>query len=111
MFGRDTHTPKPDSILEPKPKPTLTIAQVCPPTALRERRTKEPYYESYRFWKNPENIISHEDIAVLYRYQYGENFNYIKPSEESVEYTRYQRTESLTRSGFRIPSVWGGNKG
>jgi len=67
MFGSDTYTPKPVAFFEPTPLRMSSIAQTYPKTFPNEKRTKEPYHETYPFRTNPENIISTEDVRALYR--------------------------------------------
>ena len=66
MFGRDTYTPKSDTLFEPRPLRTTSIAQIYPKTFIDEKGTKEPYHETYAFWTNPENIITTTDLQDLY---------------------------------------------
>jgi len=112
MFGRDTHTPKHKKPFEPRPLKTASIEQVLNPTDIPELGTQEPYDESYFWWINPENTVILEDIATLYRYQYGENFTSHTPleKENSIWYTQYPVTEGNSGQNFEIPEVWGGNK-
>ena len=66
-----------------------------------------PYRESYYFWTNPENTVTLEDIANLYRHQLGEDFNYSLHSED-LEERWYTHNTSSQDTGFAIPSAWGG---
>jgi len=52
-------------------------------TEIPERGTQEAYLESYFWWINPEKTVTIEDIAVLYKYEHGENFTYNTPAEIS----------------------------
>jgi len=110
MFGRDTHTPKPTKPFEPRPLRTISIQEVLTP--IPELGTQEPYYESYFWWTNPENLVTLHDITTLYQYQYGENFTYNTPSEKSksIWYTPYPKSDQDSSQCFEIPIVWGGNK-
>jgi len=110
MFGRDTHTPKPEKPFEPRPLRTVSIDEVLTPTT--ELGTQEPYYEPYFWWTNPENTVTLEDIATLYQSQYGENFAHPKPSEKSnsIWYTPYPKDDQHSSQCFEIPIAWGGNK-
>jgi len=110
MFGRETHTPKPEKPFEPGPTRTISIAEVLTP--IPELGTQEPYYESY-FWSiNPENNVTLDDITALYEYQYGEDFAYHTPSEKSnsIWYTPYPASDQRPSQCFEIPIVWGGNQ-
>jgi len=110
MFGGDTHTPKPKKPFEPRPLRTISIEEVLTPKP--ELETQEPYHESYFWWINPENTVTHEDITALYQYQYGENFVYHTPSEKtnSIWYTLYPEDDRHSSQCFEIVLVWGGNK-
>jgi len=112
MFGRDTYTPKPDTPFEPRPLRTTSIDQVLNPTDIPELGTQQPFNESYFSWINPENTVTLEDIAALYRYQYGENFTYNTPSEKSnsIWYTQYPVTQGNSSQNFEIPEAWGGHQ-
>jgi len=103
MFGRETHTPKPEILFEPRPLRTTSISQVYFPTFIREQGTQKPYHESYFWWTNPENTVTLEDITALYQYQYGENFIYHTPSEKwnSTWYTPYPETINAQASVLR----------
>jgi len=91
MFGRDTHSPKTNKQkpFVPTPLRTITIDEVLTP--IPKLGTQEPYYESYLWWKNPENTVTLGDIAALYEHQYGEHVTYKTPSENlnSILYTQY----------------------
>jgi len=110
MFGRDTHTPKPNKPFEPRPLRTISINDVLTPTP--ELGTQEPYHECYFGWINPENTVTLEDITALYQYQYRENFVHHTPSEKSnsLWYTLYPKDDKPSSQCFEIPEVWGGNK-
>ena len=110
MFGRDTDTSKPKKPFEPRPLRTITIDEVLTPTP--ELGTYEPYQESYLWWINPENLVTLEDIATLYRYQYGENFIYNTPMEKSNSLwnNQYPETNQHSSQCFETPAVWGGIK-
>jgi len=110
MFGRDTRTPKPKKPFEPRHTKTTPIEEVLTP--IPEVGTQEPYNESYFWWINPENTVSHEDIAALYQYQCGKEFTYHTPSEKtnSILYTQYPETDRHSSQCFEIPAFWGGNK-
>jgi len=110
MFGRDTQTPKPNKPFEPRATRTISTEEVL--TLIPELRTQEPYNESYFWWINPENTITLEDIAALYRYKYGKDFIYHTPSEKSnsVWYTQYPPSNKHSNQCFEILVVWGRNK-
>jgi len=65
MFGTDTYTPKPNTLFEPRPLRTISMAQIIPPTVTKELGTQEPYHKSYFWWINPENTVTPEDITAL----------------------------------------------
>jgi len=79
MFGRDTHTPKPNTLFEPTPLRPTSIDQILSSGDELDEGTLEPYHEAYFYSVNPENIVTQEDIAALDRYQYGAHFTYITP--------------------------------
>ena len=110
MFGRDTHTPKPQKPVEPRASRTISIAEALTPTP--QLGTREPYYESYFWWIHPENTVTLEDITAPYQYQYGENFAYHTLSEKSnsIWYTLDPKADQHSSQCFEIPIVWGGNK-
>jgi len=110
MLGRETHTPKPKKPFEPRPLRSISINEVLTP--IPELWTKEPYHESYFWWRNSENTVTLEDIAALYQYQYVKNFISHTPSEKSnpVSYTQYPPSDKHSGQCFEIPVVWGGNK-
>jgi len=111
MFGRDTHTPKPkNKPFEPRPLRTISIDEVLTP--IPELGTREPYYESYFWWINPENTMTREDLTAVYQYQYRENLTYKTPSEKSnsIWYTQYPESDQRWSRCFEIPTAWGGNK-
>jgi len=112
MFGRDTYTPKHETLFEPRPLRTTSISQVYSPTFIRELGTKKPYHETYEFWKNPENTITAEDLQALYQHWEGEGFCYYEPEEEigQVWYVGYYSDGRRSSPEFEIPEVWGGNK-
>jgi len=47
MFGRDTYRPKPETLIEPRPLRTTSIAQVYTSTFMKTLGTKKPYHEAY----------------------------------------------------------------
>jgi len=110
MFGRDTHTPKPEKPFDPRPLRTISINEVL--TTTPELGTQEPYHESYFCWINPEHTVTLEDITALYQYQYGKDFIYHTHSEKSnsIWYTQYPESNQHSSQCFEIPIVWGGNK-
>jgi len=112
MFGTDTYSPKPNTLFEPRPLRTTSIHPVLSSIEEFELAIQEPYYESYIWWTNPENLVTREDITILYRYKYGENLTYDTPSEKSnsIAYTKYLATEGISSRNFEIPEVWGANK-
>jgi len=67
MFGRETHTPKPEILFEPRPLRTTSISQVYFPTFIREIGTQKHYHETYAYWINPANTITTKDLEALYR--------------------------------------------
>ena len=72
--------------LDPRPVRTNSILELLvPATPISEDETKLLYHESYYFWTNPEITVTLEDIANLYRYQFGEDFNYSPHSEDLGE--------------------------
>jgi len=81
MFGRETHTPKPEILFEPRPLRTTSIAQVYVPTFIRELGTQKPYHETYAHWINPANTITTKDLETLYQQWEGEGFRYYEPEE------------------------------
>jgi len=109
MFGKDTHTPKPKKPFKLRPLRTISIDEVLTP--IPEVGTREPYYESYFWWINPENTITLEDLTSLYKYQYSENFTYKTPSEKSnsIWYTQSPQSDQRSSQGFEKPLVLGGN--
>jgi len=110
MFGRDTHTPKPKKPFEPTPLRTIAIHEVLTP--IPELGTQEPYNESYIWWIKPENTVTLEDLAALYQYQYGQDFIYSTPAENSnpIWYTPYPKEDQYSSQCFEIRIVWGGNQ-
>jgi len=66
MFGRDTCTPKPETLREPRHLRAIPIDEVLTSTKTPEPGTQEPCHKSYFWWTNPENIITLEDITALY---------------------------------------------
>jgi len=112
MFGTDTDTPKTNTLFETRPLRTIPIAQIMPPNVTKELGTEEPYHESYFWWINPENAVTHEEITPLYRYQYSENLTYHTPCEQEnfVWYTQYPLSDQRSSQPFETPEVWGGNK-
>jgi len=76
MFGRDTSTPKPGTLFQLRLLRITSIDQVHSSTEIPELGTEEPYHERYVWCINPENTITIEDIAALYRYKSGEDFTY-----------------------------------
>jgi len=76
MFGRDTNTPKSNTLFEPTPLRTTSIDQTLSSTEELNEGTLEPYHKSYFYWINPQGVVTLEDIAELSRYQYGEHFTY-----------------------------------
>jgi len=82
MFGRYTHTPKPETLFEPRLVRTSTIAQSYFPTFIRELGTQEHYQETYTFWTHPENIITTQDLEAVYQLGKGEGYRYSTPEEE-----------------------------
>jgi len=82
MFGRDTHTPKLETLLEPRPLRTTSISQIYFPIFIREQGTLKPNHETYAFWKNSKNIITTKDLAALYQHCEGEGCRYYEPEEE-----------------------------
>jgi len=66
MFGRDTDTPKPNTLFEPQPLRTTSIDQVLSSTKDLDEGKLDPYHESYFYWINPEHTVILEAIAALY---------------------------------------------
>ena len=94
--------------LEPRLVRTNSILELLVPTTpISEDGTELPYHESYYFWTNPEITLTLEDIATLYRYQLGEDFNYSPHSEELGE-GWYTHNTSSQDTDFSCPSAWGG---
>jgi len=85
MFGRDSHTPKPENLSEPRPLRMTSIAKVYFPGFIRELGTEKLYYQTFSFWTNPESIINTKDLAALYQHWEGEGFCYDKPEEDIGE--------------------------
>jgi len=112
MLGRDIYTPKPETLFEPRPLSTTSIAQVYSPSFIRELGTQRPDHETYAFWTNPENIITTQDLEALYKHWEGEGFRYYEPEEEigQVWYVGYYSDGRRSSPEFEIPEVWGGNK-
>ena len=112
MFGRETHTPKPEILFEPRPLRTTSIAQVYVPTFIRELGTQKPYHETYAHWINPANTITTKDLETLYQQREGEGFRYYEPEEYigQVWYIGYYSNGRRSSPEFEIPEVWGGNK-
>jgi len=81
-FGRDTYTPKPETLFQPRPLQTQTIAQVYLPTYIGQLGTEEPYHKTYTFWTNPEHVITTENLATFYCYCDGKDFIGYKHYEE-----------------------------
>jgi len=110
MFGRDTHTPKLKKPFEPRPLMTISIDELL--TLIPELGTQEAYYEFYFRWTHPEKTVTLKDITALYQYQYGKNFAYHTPSEQSnsIWDTPYPESDQPSSQRFEIPIVWGGNK-
>ena len=67
MFGRDTYTPKLETLFEPRPLRTTSISQVYFPTLIRKPGTQKPYHETYSFCINLENIITTKDLEALHQ--------------------------------------------
>ena len=103
------YPPDPYTIFEPRPVRTYTIDETLPIAPIPERGTENPYYESYWFWINPENRITHEDITALYQYQLGEDFDHPTRSE-SLSERWYTKSHSSQDTDYEVPSVWKGNK-
>jgi len=82
MFGRDTYTPKPETLFELRPLRTTSIDEVLNWTEIPQLVTEEPNKETYWFWKNPENLITTEDRAALYWQWEGEDFTHSEPEKE-----------------------------
>jgi len=112
MLGINTCTPKPDTLFETRPLRTTSIDQVLSSTEELELRRLEPYHESSFWLLSPENTVTTEDIAPLYRYKYGQNFTYHTPSEKSnsIWYTHYPHNGQRSSHYYEVPEVWGGNK-
>jgi len=112
MFGRETYTPKPEILFEPRPLRTTSISQVYSPSFIRELGTQRPYHETYAFWINPENIITTQDLEALYQHWEGNGFRYYEPEEEigQVWYVGDYSDSRRSSPEFEIPEVWGGNK-
>jgi len=112
MFGRDTHTPKPENLLEPRPLRRTSIAQIYFPDFIRELGTEKPYHESYSCWTNPESIMTTKDLEELYQHWEGEGFRYYEPEEEigKVWYVGYYSDGRRSSPDIEIPEVWGGDK-
>jgi len=47
MLGRDTDSPKPDTLFVPRPLKTTAIDQILSSTQELDEGTLEPYHESY----------------------------------------------------------------
>ena len=112
MFGRNTPTPKRETLFEPRPLRTTSIAKIYFPEFIRELGTGKPYHETYAFWTNAENIITTRDLEALYQHWEGEGFRYYEPEEEigQVWYVGYYSDGRRSSPEFEIPEVWGGNK-
>jgi len=112
MFGGDITLRKPEILFEPRPLRTTSTAQVYSPSFIRELGTQTPYHETYAFWKNPENIITTQDLEALYQHWEGKGFRYYEPEEEicQVWYVGDYSDGRRSSPEFEIPEVWGGNK-
>jgi len=82
MFGRDTHTPRPENLFEPRALRTTSNAQIYFQDFIREPGTQKPYHETYSFWTNPETIITTKDLEVSYQHWEGAGFRYYEAEEE-----------------------------
>ena len=102
----------PYDYLEPREVQTYSILELLVPvTLISEKRTELPYHESYKFWRNPENTVTHQDIVQLRHHLYGEEFEFPIASEEVFDFSDMPYDEESQDTGFSIPSVWGkGNK-
>jgi len=112
MFGKDTYAPKPETLFEPRPGRTTSIAQVYFQTFTRELGTQEPDHETYSFLTHPENIITPEELPALYRQWEGEDIVYYEPEDATgqVLYVGYYRDRRRSSPDFEIPEVCGGTK-
>jgi len=112
MFGRNTPTPKQETLFEPRPFRTASIAQIYFPEFISKLGIRKPYHETYSFWTNPENIITTKDLEALYQHWEGEGFCYYEPKEEigQVWYVGYYSDGRRSSPDFEIPEVLGGNK-
>jgi len=112
MFRRNTPTPKQETLFEPRPLRTTSIAQIYFPEFIRELGTRKPSHETSAFWTNPQNIITTRDLDALYQHWEGEGFRYYEPEEEvgQVWYVGYDSDGRRSSLEFEITEVWGGNK-
>ena len=91
MVIRAIYPQNPSSYLEPPVARTYSIFEILPP--VYEKGTLEPYYESYFFWTKPENRIMRNDLEVLYRYQFGNSYQYCS-SSDPLSKKWYTKSES-----------------
>ena len=111
MTIRVIYPPDPYTIFEPRPVRTHSIAELLPIVPIPEKGTEEPYHESWWYWTNPDNTITHTDIVALRHYLYGEEFEYPIASEDVQEHWQTCfRSKGSQDTGYESPSVCGGNK-
>ena len=110
MVPKTTYSSNHYEYVEPRPVRVDSILEILGPvTPISEDGTELLYHETYPFWVNPENVVTLEDIADLYRYQSGEDFNYTTRSE-SLSEKWYNHGQSSQDTGFSIPSAWDRNQ-